>query len=49
MTYDWESRRDEILELYQRQGKPLHEVMKIMKERYDFGPSSVLPPSKHIL
>lgn len=45
MTYDWDSKKEAILELYQKQGKPLHEVMKIMKDVYNFTPSSVHQPA----
>ena len=33
---DWEERREVVQRLYYTEGKPLREVMKIMKDEYGF-------------
>jgi hypothetical protein len=41
MTKQWEKYRDIIIAEYKSQNKPLHEVQRVMKERYGFRASYV--------
>lgn len=41
MVYSWANHETACFNLYVEEGRPLDEVMQIMKEKYDFDPRSV--------
>lgn len=38
MVYSWASHETACFKLYVEEGRPLDDVMQIMKEKYDFDP-----------
>jgi len=45
MTKAWSAYREIIIDQYKNKNMPLHEVQRIMEEKYNFKASCVLPRS----